>query len=200
MLPQKRDKVIIHLPIFVMPRYRHSQFADFNCFFITTSIFGKEHLLLEDEVCKIILKNFTFYNEKYKAKLLAYVLMSNHVHFVIWFEKEEKKESPISVYMRDFKKYVATQIINYLKENNSKLLHKFVSIQKGQKYQIWEENFDGVHLYTRKVCEEKIDYIHNNPVKAELVKYPEDYKYSSAKFYSSDKVLKSSLVDYREYF
>ncbi len=126
--------------------------------------------------------------------------MSNHIHFVIWFDKEEKKESPVSAYMRDFKKYVATQIINYLKENNSKLLHKFISLEKGQKYQIWEENFDGVHLYTRKVCEEKINYIHTNPVKAELVKYPEDYKYSSAKFYSSDKVMKSNLVHYREYF
>ncbi len=54
-----------------MPRYRHSQFADFNCFFITTSIFNKEeHLFLDEEICKIILNNFTFYNKKYNAKLL----------------------------------------------------------------------------------------------------------------------------------
>jgi putative transposase len=184
-----------------MPRNRHSQFAGFNCFFITTSIFNKvEHLFLDEEICKIILENFTFYNKKYKAKLLAYVLMSNHIHFIIWFDKEEKEESPLSVYIRDFKKYVATQIINYLEKNNSQLLHKFISLEKGQKYQIWEENFDSVHLYTRKVCEEKIDYIHDNPVKAGLVMSREDYKYSSATFYLSDKVVKSSLVHYREYF
>ncbi|WP_338766422.1 transposase [Bernardetia sp. ABR2-2B] len=183
-----------------MPLYRHSQFLSFNCFFITTNIFKKEHLLLDEETCKTLLNNFTFYNKKYNAKLLAYVLMSNHIHFVIWFNKDEHKESPLSDYMRDFKKYIATQIINYLNENKTALLHKFISIEKGQKYQIWEENFDSVHLYTKKVCEEKINYIHNNPVKAGIVKFPEEYKYSSAKFYLSDKILKSNLVDYRKYF
>jgi putative transposase len=183
-----------------MPRYNHKDFADFNCFFITTSIFNKEHLLLDENICKMIVENFVFYNKKYNAKLLAYVLMSNHIHFVIWFDKEEEAQSPVSEYMRDFKKYLSTQIIKYLEKNRGEFLRKFICVIKKQDYKIWEDNFDGVHLYTKKVCEEKIDYIHDNPVKAELVKFPEDYKYSSAKFYFSDKVLESNLVDYREYF
>jgi putative transposase len=38
-------------------------------------------------------------------------------------------------------------------------------------------------LRSSKVFNPKLDYIHYNPVKAGLCKLPEDYYYSSAKFY-----------------
>ena len=44
---------------------------------------------------------------------------------------------------------------------------------------------------------QKIDYIHNNPVKAGIVEYPEEYLYSSAKNYLGklDCVLEVELLD-----
>ena len=41
----------------------------------------------------------------------------------------------------------------------------------------------GMTMYNRKVATQKIDYMHYNPVKAGLCERPEDYPYSSAKFY-----------------
>ncbi|MBY0434774.1 MAG: transposase, partial [Cyclobacteriaceae bacterium] len=45
----------------------------------------------------------------------------------------------------------------------------------------------GVPLWTPEVFEQKIGYIHNNPVKAGICRYPEDYKYSSARFYGKNE-------------
>ena len=39
-------------------------------------------------------------------------------------------------------------------------------------------------MYNRKVVSQKIDYMHHNPVRANLCKFPEEYKYSSARFYT----------------
>jgi len=57
------------------------------------------------------------------------------------------------------------------------------SRRKEQKFKIWEDRFDDLYLNQEKTFWVKFNYIHNNPVKAELVKRPEDYPYSSAKNY-----------------
>ena len=52
---------------------------------------------------------------------------------------------------------------------------------KDRKYQIWQRNPLSIDLWTKEVYIQKMEYIHNNPVRAELCIYPEQYKYSSAK-------------------
>jgi putative transposase len=44
-----------------------------------------------------------------------------------------------------------------------------------------------LELFTPKVTQQKLDYIHNNPVEAGIVEKPEDYRYSSAKVYAGEK-------------
>ena len=54
-------------------------------------------------------------------------------------------------------------------------------------YQFWQRDFLSIELYTPAVFEQKINYIHNNPLqeKWNLPKEPLDYKYSSSKFYET---------------
>ena len=52
-------------------------------------------------------------------------------------------------------------------------------------YQIWKLEPLSIELFTEKAFMQKLEYIHNNAVVAGLVSYAEEYKYSSAKFYSS---------------
>jgi len=55
--------------------------------------------------------------------------------------------------------------------------------KKGQKYQIWKRRPLSIELRTPAVFDQKLEYIHYNPVKAGLCINPEDYYYSSARFY-----------------
>ena len=55
---------------------------------------------------------------------------------------------------------------------------------KDRKYQVWERNPLTVEIWSENVMKQKLDYIHNNPVKAGLVKQPEEYQFSSASYYS----------------
>lgn len=56
---------------------------------------------------------------------------------------------------------------------------------KDRKYQFWERNPLSVELRNHPVFRQKLDYINWNPVKAEMCKLPEEYKYSSALFYET---------------
>ena len=71
--------------------------------------------------------------------------------------------------MRDFKKFVAQKEAPALgiRENP-----------------IWQSRYDRVAINTDKVLRVKLDYIHNNPVRAKIVQHPEDYLYSSARNYA----------------
>ncbi len=65
----------------------------------------------------------------------------------------------------------------------SPLLSEIIVDAKDRKRQVWERNSLGIPLWSESVFNEKLEYIHYNPVKVGLCRYPEDYKYSSARFY-----------------
>lgn len=67
----------------------------------------------------------------------------------------------------------------YAGKNNKKIKY----------FKVWQDGNDAQEIHTTAFLEEKMNDIHNNPVKAELVGRPEDYLYSSARDYSGEKGL-----------
>ena len=55
---------------------------------------------------------------------------------------------------------------------------------KNQSYQVWMHENHAIYLYGPNFIKEKIDYLHHNPVRAGIVEKPEDYLYSSARWYA----------------
>jgi len=105
--------------------------------------------------------------------------MKNHIH-LIW--QSLPGYNPLSI-QHSFMSYTAHQFLLNLEKDNSFLLADFKVAAKDRAYQFWERNALGRDLYSHDVFIQKLDYIHWNPVKAGLCKLPEEYKYSSAKFY-----------------
>lgn len=60
--------------------------------------------------------------------------------------------------------------------------------------QFWRHDNKPIELWTNEVIQQKIDYIHNNPVLEGYVFRPEDYKYSSAIDYSGEKGILDNVV------
>ena len=84
-----------------------------------------------------------------------------------------------------FLKYTAQQMKFRLNDTNDEMLEKFKVNAKDRQYQFWKRNSLGIDLWSNPIFMQKLDYIDNNPVqiKWRLVDCPEDYKYSSARFY-----------------
>ncbi|MDR6563261.1 MULTISPECIES: hypothetical protein [unclassified Arcicella] len=86
---------------------------------------------------------------------------------------------------RDFLKYTAQQIKFDLMYNYPVVLPHFEVNLKDRQYQFWERNPLSVDLYSRKVVEQKLSYIHANPLngKWSLANSPTEYWFSSYRFY-----------------
>jgi hypothetical protein len=61
-------------------------------------------------------------------------------------------------------------------------------------YQFWQHDNHPIELWSNKVIDEKIDYVHNNPVEEGLVFRAEDYLYSSAADYAGEKGLLNGVI------
>jgi putative transposase len=86
-----------------------------------------------------------------------------------------------------FLKFTAQQIRFKLIDRKDKSLDSFLVYAADRQHQFWERKALSIDLWTPAIFMQKLDYIHNNPLqdKWKLCKFPEDYKYSSAKFYEN---------------
>ncbi|MDZ7898648.1 MAG: transposase [Arcicella sp.] len=153
---------------------------NFLQFFTATNLWWKK-LLKPDKYKQIIVDSLAFLVKNERVKVYGFVIMPNHIH-IVWRINEEHKREDVQ---RDFLKFTAQQIKQDLEINHPAVLSHFEVNLKDRKYQFWERNPLSVDLYSRKIVYQKLKYIHSNPLqdKWQLAKKPEDYWFSSYRFY-----------------
>ncbi len=160
-------------------------------FFTATNLEWKK-LLKPDKYKKIITDSLRFLVQDKRIILYAFVIMDNHLH-LIWHIQRGISADAVQ---RDFLKFTAQQIKKDLLKNHRDVLAHFKVDAQDRQYQFWERNPLSIELRTDKVFQQKLDYLHNNPVKAGLCRLPEEYYYSSASFY----ILNTTEWDFLTHF
>jgi putative transposase len=147
--------------------------------YFTATIYEWKHLLADDNHKNIIISSLEFLVTSKRIVLNAFVIMSNHLH-LIWQPRFGFTPSDIQA---SFMKFTAQQIKSSLRKNNASFLEEFKVNKYDREYQLWKREPLSIELRSASVFDQKLNYIHYNPVKAGLCVNPEDYYYSSAKFY-----------------
>jgi putative transposase len=131
-----------------------------------------------------IIDNLTFCQQQKNLNIYAYVIMTNHLHMVA-----NIPDGSLSDVLRDFKTYTSKNLVKMIAENiqDSRKEWMMKAFEKAGKYnplnvyhQFWQNGNYPVLLYSPAVIDQKIDYIHENPVKAGFVGSAHEYWYSSA--------------------
>ena len=143
-------------------------------------------------VYKYIIVDALKYNQENKGLIIyAWCLMSNHLHMVA----ETKEGLNLSDTLRDFKKYTSKAIVKEIKTNIEEsrknwMLNEFEFAGKYKsgikKYKFWQDGNEAKEIYSNFFLEQKVEYIHENPVKAEIVENDYEYLFSSAKNYTGE--------------
>lgn len=159
--------------------------------FLTCTIVGWIDLFSRQVYRDIVIDCWRYCQEHKGLEIHAFVFMSNHIHLIA----SCKPPFELTQVMRDWKRHSARQILNYLEDEKRpesrrfwiKRLFSFFAIGKKykQEYQVWQHDNHPIELYSPDVIEQKLQYIHLNPVKAGWVCLPEHWKYSSAGFYEA---------------
>ena len=123
--------------------------------------------------------------EKKGLEIYAYCIMHSHFHLIC---KATNGFILLDV-MRDFKKYTSKKIIQTIMDDPESrrewLLSYFEKVcehlTRNQSYKVWQDGYHTEIIETNWFIKQKINYIHNNPVKDKIVTLPEDYYFSSVR-------------------
>jgi REP element-mobilizing transposase RayT len=137
-------------------------------------------------------------------EIIAWCIMTNHVHLIFRVVNDGQPQ----LVLGDFKRFTSKALIKAIKENNRESRREFLleqfkkaaeSSSNVKQYQFWRHDNKPIELWSNKVIQEKINYIHQNPVEAGLVFKAEDYVYSSAIDYAGEEGVLNDVVVFRMY-
>lgn len=160
---------------------RQGQMELQETYFYTQTIENFRHLLKDDNIKMILIQSLQYLVKMKLVKVFGYVIMPNHLHLLWTSLKLNGKESPAT----SFTKYTSHNIKKHLQENDAGLLKNFTATQEDREYKFWKRDPLAIPLDNLSIVEQKLEYIHNNPIveKWALCSSPEEYKWSSANFY-----------------
>ncbi len=175
------ERIIIRLVM----RSRYKILNRNGIFFVTSTIVNWIPVFTEQKYFDLMINTLKFYQVNNNLVIYAYVLMENHFHLII------SNENVFNV-MQSIKKYTAKLIIKNLDiDRKEGILKEFRETKPEYKttsnHQVWQESFHPQEIISMHMLKQKIQYIHYNPVRKNLVNKPHDWKYSSAMDYISGK-------------
>ena len=161
---------------------------DNQCYFITVTTVGWVDVFTRMNQKNNIIESLKYCQQNKGLNIYAYCLMHSHLHLLCSAEEGYI----LSEIMRDFKKFTSKKIIQtIIEEPESRrewLLPYFNKacehLKRNQIYKVWQNGYHAEVAYSNSFIKEKINYIHNNPVKEKVVQFPEDYIFSSARNYA----------------
>ena len=170
-----------------------------GAYFISFAVVEWLDVFTRNEYKDIIIDSLHYCQKEKGMEVFAWCIMSSHIHLIFRSIKGQKPELLIG----DFKRFTSKAIVKAIIENPVEsrkeiLLDQFLKAgaksSNVNKYQFWRHDNNPIELWSNKVINEKINYIHNNPVEEGLVFRPEDYLYSSARDYSGKKGLLNDVI------
>ncbi|MCO6044090.1 transposase [Aeoliella sp. ICT_H6.2] len=146
---------------------QHAQFVTFSCY-------HRRRLLdcepLRDALIESLAEKIT----KYSGICSGYVIVPDHVHAIVWFEAKGE----LSRFMKSWRQSTSQELKRMLRG----VAPEYAKIIPPADL-LWQPRYHPFNVYSQKKAEEKLDYMHKNPVTAGLVERAVDWKWSSARHY-----------------
>ena len=161
-----------------------------GAYFISFSTVYWIDVFTRDTYFSCIVESLEYCRKNKGMEIFGYCIMPSHIHLL--FRSELENPSGL---IRDFKGFTARKMLKIIEENPQEsrrewLLWMFEKAGKKNSNvefrQFWQQNNQPIEIWSLKVFEQKLNYIHQNPVLSGFVTDAIDYKYSSARNYGND--------------
>jgi putative transposase len=170
-----------------MPRSRYRFGDDHFPYFITNTIVAWLPVFSQPEFASVVIESWNFLQKERAIDLMAFVVMENHVHWIGAGPDLAKR-------VGEFKSFSATSIIKRMQAKGYDTLLQELSFYKArhkldQDHQLWQEGSHPQQIDSDEMMWQKIEYIHNNPLRRGYIDDPTHWRYSSARAYAGQKSL-----------
>ena len=162
----------------LLMRSRYKIYESHGAHFITSTVVEWLPVFISPACCDILVRSLEHCRIHRGLKIYGWVIMENHFHAVV--EGEDLADT-----VANFKKFTAHEILAQLGvERREWLLNQLAfycaAHKTASKHQVWQEGVHPQQIMGDEMMRQKLDYLHNNPVKRGWVTAPEHWRYSSA--------------------
>jgi putative transposase len=140
------------------------------------------------EYFQVVIQSLDYCRKKKGMIIFGYCIMPSHIHLIF----RSANENPSGL-IRDFKGFTSRSLLKSIQENPQESRKEWMMAMfeeagrersNVQRYQFWQQDNHPIEIWTLKVFEQKLQYVHDNPVVAGFVLESTDWKYSSARNYA----------------
>ena len=144
-----------------------------------------------DEYCQAFVDSLDYCRKNKGLEIYCWCIMPSHVHLIM-----QAKEGNPEIVLGRLKEFTSKKLVELISNNPQEsrrewMLHMFEEAGKRSSNvklnQFWQHHNKPIELWTDEVTQQKMDYIHKNPVVSGFVLEPHHWKYSSAMDYSGGK-------------
>ncbi len=164
-----------------MERYR--VVTGVGVYYVTFTIVEWLPVFIEEQACKIITDSLNFCVANKSLRINAYVIMPTHLHSIVFdaeFNAERLKHT-----LDDMRKFTGRQLLDYsaqhLPKSFTEEFHRHAG--KDRERRFWQPTQHPVGIISEEFWKQKMDYLHYNPCRKGLVLRPEDWRFSSARYW-----------------
>lgn len=160
-------------------------------YFVTFTVIDWIDVFIRDEYKQVLIESIQYCQRNKGLQVYAYCFMTSHIHLIIG----AAGPYPLQGIVRDLKAYTSRMIrktlenVNEVSESRRTwMLRRMYSAgirnPNNWDFQLWQQYYHPVELATNEMIDQRLEYIHLNPVAAGFVEQPEDWIYSSARDYA----------------
>jgi putative transposase len=140
-------------------------------YFITCTIKRWYYLFDRHQRWNILADSLHYCREHKQLRLYAFVFMLNHIHMIV-------ASDDVVGFLRDFKRHTSKELHNNIRKTEPNIEVLFA--EPDQPYAVWQGTNMPIRIETDKMLVQKMEYIHDNPVRKQYVMRAEDWYWSSA--------------------
>ncbi len=149
--------------------------------FLTCTVMEWLPLFTRPALVDILFDCWRYQQANQGLRLYGYVVLENHLHYLA-------QAPDLARCVRSFKSYTARQMLDHLAQRGADATLQRLGFAKrahkqDREYQFWQEGSHAELVCSAEVMHQKLDYIHQNPVRRGYVDLPEHWRYSSARNY-----------------
>ena len=163
-------------------------------YFLTFAVVAWVDVFTRKEYKDLLIESLRYCQAHKGLELYAFCIMPNHVHLIAGVREGRN----LSDVLRDLKKYTSFAITKAITEHPQESRRDWmlwIFRKNGERnsnntiYQFWQQENHPIVLDSNLLLNQRLEYIHQNPVRAGICYAAEDYVYSSAGQYSGQETI-----------
>jgi putative transposase len=166
-----------------METYRISDEA--SVYYVTYSIVDWLPVFVSESACRIVTDCFVHCQQHKGLCVNAYVIMPTHLHAIVF--EHEHDSTRLATTLDEFRRFTGRSLCDFCAAHMPSVFSDSfrAAATNDRKRRFWQATRHPVAVHGIEFWKTKLDYLHANPCRKGLVLYPEDWRFSSARYYAN---------------